>query len=148
MARARDYKAEYAVRKARLAARGIKRDYKKEYDQAIQRAIKRGFGSVREQKRVSRAIRTGTPQGASKRKQAQEWSDRYAGRKGPGKEPAVYRPYEAGQYGLTPAEYTDAYIDAWLNYDKSHSPGLKRWLVDITHYWTEEQYDNPYGVHR
>lgn len=143
MARARDYKAEYAARKARLAARGLKRDYRKEYDQAIQRAIKRGFGSVREQKRVSRAIRTELPQGATKHRQAQAWSDRYAG-----SEIAKYRPANAGDYGLTPGQYTDAYLDAWLNFDKSHTPGLKRWLVDITNYWTEDQYANPYGIHR
>lgn len=154
-----------------------RRDYKAEYRRRNELAKARGFAGYAQQRRAiesgkARAIapwrirtkRTAEAQNAFLaelkeqgtydsylravpiEQQCRDWSS------GTAKTPALkYTPQFARRYGLTKAEYTQAYYDAFVNGPESYrnvrrggSPALRYWLVDVIKLYTAAEYDKRY----
>lgn len=139
MARKRDYKAEYARRKARFQANPElkKAYYRRQYENQVRRAIRSGFGSVREMKRTTRS---------KKYNEALDWSRRRAKTY-----KAVFNPDNAPNLGVTVEKYTDVYWKAWVHdYDDARYEGgtdaLYEWLVELNAFEDNDEYDDKYST--
>ena len=141
---ARDYKAEYARRKARFAANPEKKKayYQKQYQTDRERAKRRGYATVREAKRNPVNIRN-----TKRWREAQAFSDRFAIT-----EKAMFRQDMPGRLGITDEEYLKLYEDAWYKYDdyklkqRLHgSDALREWFhVNQFHDFSDNVYDERY----
>lgn len=145
--KSRDYKAEYARRKARAQASGKTRDYKAEYARRNERAKAKGFTSASQEKRVKRASKTGRyhPAMAVAARNPEFYGFV------PKTVATIYAPENAAKLGISVEEYTRAYYEAFLSgpqkyaLNRKHgSPAMKRWFVDITGYMSEKDYDAKY----
>ena len=139
MARVRDYKAEYARRKARLAANpeAKRAYYKRQYQRDVERAIRRGQPSVRADKRSQRLLKS------NRWRQAENFSNKFALT-----EKALFLPDRADRLGLTAEQYLKAYEQAWYDYDdnrRTGTDGLRDWFA-INHFYdyTLNHYDERY----
>lgn len=163
MARKRDYKAEEARRNALARERGYTSRA------SLRRAIETGKASPIAPERV-RSPRTIAAQerrlaattagrdaesaflratgSISPRDRAEDWSGIFARSKS-----AEYAPENAKDLGVTRAEYTRAYLDAFVMGDtrytavrhKGGSPALFYWFVTLNGYMSADEYESRYG---
>ncbi len=143
----RDYKAEYARRKARMAEQEKQRDYKSEYRRASERAKKQGYTSASQKKRAQKANKLGRFHPAMENAARNPELFGFV----PKTNATLYQPENAAKLGMSREEYTRAYYDAFLvgnqryALNRKHgSPAMKRWFVDITGYMSEKDYDDKY----
>lgn len=151
---ARDYKAEYARRKARMQERlGLtpgQYRYRMERGKVPALAPNRLKRQevIDTQSRLRASITYEEARALISKEQAcRDWSV-YAG-----KTPiAKFTPRDAKRLGLTKQEYIEAYYNAFVAGDESYrfvrhaggSEPLRRWFVDIHHYYEADEYDDRY----